>query len=440
MHTRRWARAFGFYFVYRMGVITLRQQVMLTGLLFGLLLLAVPRAGYEGDLDFWARWATYSFVNGLSSVYQVPDNNYNPFYHYILWAYGHLVGSVQAIRYYAPWLKAATLLFDFAGAFWAASLVPERSRRFGLALLLLLNIGYLYNTLIWVQVDAIYTCFAFGTVVLAAQRRLPGSMLCYVLAIATKTQAIIFLPPLLLLWLPQWYHRPRRLAAGLLAGAALATLLLAPFIWGGWESYLPRIIDLNLHAANVYPYLSCNAYNGWYLATSFPTPSVVVDTLPFAGLTYRHWGVLSFCVASVVALAPLLAAAWRAWRSRLSQVPSVPLVLLSAGIVPLLFTFCNTQMHERYWHPAVLFLAAYGFVRRDYLPLALVSVAYYLQLERVFGYLKLSHYDWFLFNERFIAGLFAALIILVLVKIYRLAPWREAPAQVVAAPVVDVAG
>ena len=418
-----------------MGVFSLRQQVALTGLLFGLLLLAVPRAGYVGDVDFWARWATYSFVNGLSSVYQQPDNNYNPLYHYILWAYGHLAGSVQNIRHYAPWLKAATLVFDFGGAFWAASLVPERGRRFGLALLLLLNIGYLYNSLIWVQVDAIYTFFSFGAVVLAGRRRLVGSLLCYVLALATKTQAIIFLPVLLLLWAPLGWHRPRQLAGGLLAGVALAALLLAPFVWGGWESYWPRILDLNLHAANLYPYISCNAYNAWYLAPGIPgVLTSTPDALPFAGLTYRQWGLLTFGAAAAVALAPLLAAAWRAGRSCLKEVPSLPLVLLSAGIVPLLFTFFNTQMHERYWHPAVLFLAAYSFVRRDYLPLALVSVAYYLQLERVYQHLELLRYDTLLFNERFIAGLFAVLIALVIYKIYRLAPWRAAPPRSAASP------
>jgi len=411
-----------------MGVFSRRQQVLSTLMLFGLLLVLVPRAGYDGDMDYWVRWATYILEHGLGNVYQLPDNNYNPLYHYILWAYAHLAGTPEKLKYYSHFLKAFTLVFDFAGAFWAASLVPERERRFGLALLLLFNIAYLYNTLLWIQVDSIYTYFAFGATVLAVQRRPVASVLCFVLALAAKTQAIIFLPPLLLLWGVQWWQRPLRLVQGVVAGAALATLLLAPFIWWAWESYLPRIIEINATAANVYPRLSMNAFNLWYLLTDYDSPSTVSDLLPFAGGTFRSWGLLLFCGTSAVALLPLLVAAWQALRGQAAS-PGLGLVLLSVGVIPLLFTFFNTQMHERYWHPALLFLAAYGFVRRDYLPFALVSAAYFFHLERALQYLQLLDYDLLIFRPRFIAGLFGLLIVVVLWKIYRLAPWRAALAS-----------
>jgi Gpi18-like mannosyltransferase len=426
-----------------MGILSLRQQITYTLLLFVLLLLLVPRGGFEGDVAFWVRWGTYIFEHGLGNVYQVPDNNYNPFYHYILWMYVHLMGNVEKLKYYRHFLKAFTLVFDFAGAFWAASLVPERSRRFGLALLLLLNVGYLYDTLLWIQVDSIYTFFAFGAVVLAVQRRPVGSILLYVLALSAKTQAIIFLPPLLLLWAPQWWQRPWRLVQGALAGAGLATLLLAPFVWWSWENYLPRIIEINATAANMYPTISNNAFNIWYFVPGPDSPSQVSDLLPFAGLPYRYWGLLLFFGSSAVSLLPLLVAAVRSLRTRPASpapAPSLALVLLSCGILPLLFSFFNTQMHERYWHSALLFLAAYGFVRRDYAPFVLMSAAYFLQLERVLQYLTLMHYDVLLFQPKFIAALFGVLIALVLWKIYRLAPWRTGlpgtyPA-VAAAPVV----
>jgi Gpi18-like mannosyltransferase len=414
-----------------MGVISLRQQVAYTVLLYALLLLLLPHAGYYGDMNFWLRWATYSFDYGLGNVYRIPDNNYNPFYHYILWLYGQLAGSVYRLQHYAHLLKAFTLVFDFAGAFWAASLVPERSRRFGLALVLLLNIGYLYDTMVWIQVDSIYTFFSFGAVVLAARQRPVASMLLYVLAIASKTQAIIFLPPLLLLWGPQWWRQPWRLALGVGASAALTVLLLAPFIWWSWENAVPRIIELNATAANLYPKLSLNAYNLWYLITEFQSLPDTSDLLPFAGLTFRKWGLLFFLTSSAVALLPLLVAAWQAWRPRAASpgpAPSLLLVLLSCGIIPLLFTFFNTQMHERYWHPALLFLAAYGFVRRDYLPMVLMSVAYFLHLERGLQYLQLLDYTVFFLQPKFIAALFALLIALLIWKIYGLAPWRTGPA------------
>ncbi|GAB3635389.1 hypothetical protein GCM10027422_09790 [Hymenobacter arcticus] len=411
-----------------MGAFSLRQQLTYACLLFVLLLLLVPRAGNEGDGNYWLAWSSYIFEHGLSNIYQLESNNYNPLYHYILWLYDALLGSLEKVQYYFRFLKGFTLIFDFAGAFWAASLVPERERRFGLALLLLFNIGYLYNTLIWIQVDSIYTFFAFGAVVLAARRHPVGSAMLFVLALAAKTQAIIFLPPLLLLWAPQWWHRPWGLVWAALAGTGLAVLVLAPFIWGGWENGLPRIIAINLNAAEMYPKISMNAYNFWYLFIPDSELLVALDTLPFAGLTYRHWGLLLFFATSALALWPLFMAAVRGLRvprtGARPAAPDMPLVLLSCGIVPLLFAFFNTQMHERYWHAAVLFLAAYGFLRRDYLPYVLVSVAYFLNLENILRHLQLLNYGTLVFQQWFIACLFGLTILLVLLKIYRRAPWR----------------
>lgn len=408
-----------------MGILSFRQRATYTVLLFVLLLVLVPRAGHEGDLGYWRHWAGYIFEHGLGNVYQLEDNNYNPFYHYILWLYGASMGSMEKLQHYIHWLKGYTLVFDFAGAFWAASLVPERSRRFGLALLLLFNIAYLYNTLVWIQVDGIYSFFCFGAVVLAARRRPVASVLCYVLALAAKTQAIIFLPPLLLLWAPQWWHRPWQLVRAAGAGAGLAVLVLAPFIWWSWENYVPRIIEINQKAAGMYPLLSLNAYNLWFvLPVGDPLGS---DQLLLAGLACHTWGLLLFGGFSALALGPLLAAAVRAVLAPAAAagqpvpLPSLPLVLLSCGTIPLVFAFFNTQMHERYWHAALLFMAAYGFVRRDYLPYVLVSAAYFLNLEAVLRYLELLKYGVLLFMPPFVAGLFGLAILLNIVKIYGLA-------------------
>ena len=422
-----------------MGTFSLRQQAAYTVLLFSLLLLLLPRDGHEGDLNCWSSWAAYIFDHGLGNVYQVPSNNYNPLYHYVLWGFGKLAGSQEKIQHYRPYLKVFTLLFDFAGAFWAASLVRERERRFGLALLLLFNIGYLYNTLVWVQVDAIYTFFAFGAVMLAVQQRAVGSVCLFVLALMAKTQAIIFLPPLLLLWVPLWARQPLRLAQAVGAGAILTTLVLAPFIWFSYENYVPRIIEINRTAAEVYPRLSMQAYNIWYLIAGNPFGEAS-DLQPFGGLTYRAWGLLWFFAASALALWPLLLATLRRLRRPVEVGPDgalpagadptsyLALALLSCGLIPILFAYFNTQMHERYWHAAILFLAAYGFVRRDYVPYVLASVAYFLNLESVLGHLGLLKYSAIYFRAWFVAVLFALIMLLIIYKLYRLsgqrADWR----------------
>jgi Gpi18-like mannosyltransferase len=414
-----------------MGILSFRRQATYLFLFFVMLLVLVPHAGHDSDMSFWVAWTKDIFYHGLGNIYQTPSNSYNPLYHYILWLYSSMFDDVEKLIYYRHMLKAFTLVFDFAGAIWAASLVRERDRRFGLVLLLLFNIGYLYNTVIWIQVDAIYTLFAFGAVVLAVQERPVASMLLFVLSLAAKPQALIFLPPLLLLWAPLWWQRPTRLVQAVVAGAVLMTLVLAPFIWGGDQNDLPRILEINLGAAHFFPYLSMNAYNMWYMVSD--QPNLASDVEEVAGLTYRAWGLLMFFGTAVLALLPLLLLAVRNLRRpRLSHADAAAAryadlarVLLSIGLIPLAFAFFNTQMHERYWHAAVLFLAAYGFLRRDYFLYVIVSVAYALNLEGVLQYLQLRKYSVLVFDPRFVAGLFAIAIVVGLVKLYRLTPWRH---------------
>ncbi|GAB2946547.1 hypothetical protein GCM10027048_09400 [Hymenobacter coalescens] len=413
-------------------------------LLFVLLLALVPQAGHVGDVGCWSFWAVYMAENGLGNVYEDPGNTYNPVYEYILWIYTQFTGNVEQIKHYIHAVKAFVLVFDFAGAIWAASLVAERTRRFELSLLLLFNVGYLYNTLAWQQVDAIYTFWAFGAVVLAVRQKAVWSMLFYTLALGTKTQAIIFLPPLLLLWLPLWWQRPLRLAQAVGASALLLLALLAPFIWGAERSQLPRIIEMNFDVVDLVPVISANAFNFWHLVTSGLDLQNTSDAEPFWGLTYKTWGLLLFCLFSAVVLLPLLISTVRGLLHMRQHgrhavaMPSMEVALLSVGLIPLVFCFFNTQMHERYWHACILFLAAYGFLTRRYWPYVLASVAYFFNLEAVLRFLQMKNYHVLIFQPWFVASLFALALLLALVYLYRQVLSRP-PVAVPVAPLVEVA-
>src|SRR5688572_26475874 len=117
------------------------EQVALYTMLFFMMLLLVPSAGFVGDIEFWISWAGYIFEHGLANVYQLEINNYNPLYHYILYLYGVLAGSMHNILHYIHYLKAFALVFDFAAAIIAASLIRNKQKRFMLSLLLLFNVG-----------------------------------------------------------------------------------------------------------------------------------------------------------------------------------------------------------------------------------------------------------------------------------------------------------
>jgi Gpi18-like mannosyltransferase len=399
-----------------------RLHWLLYTLLFGLLLLLTPAASYQVDVQYWVDWATYMHAHGLGNAYRLAQNNYNPLYQYVLFGYAELAGSSKAITTYIHCLKAFTMLFDFGGAILVVRYFGwgDGNQRFILSLLFLLNVGYLYNTVAWEQVDAIVSTLAFVAVVQALRQRPVGSFSWFVLALNMKTQAIILLPPLLLLWVPQWRLAPRRLVQAVGLGAAVQVLLLLPFILSGT---LPLLGIVVRDAVDHYPNVSLNCYNLWvFIFDDF----VALDSQLYLGLSYKSWGLLNFCLASAFILLPLGLATLHKLRTRTTFGPAdYAWVLLSLGLIPLAFCFFNTQMHERYWHPALLLLGTYAVLTRRYALFGIFSLAYYLNMEAVLHYLgSFSHYPTLLFRPKLVATLFAAVLLGGTWQLYRLAsPW-----------------
>jgi Gpi18-like mannosyltransferase len=401
----------------------------LYAMFFLVLSLLGAKLGYMDDINFWTRWAEAIYEDGLGNVYSVADNNYNPLYHYILFLYGKLAGSHEKIKHYYYFLKAFTLIFDFVGAIVAASLLKDKNDRFLASLLLLFNVGYLYNTVVWQQVDAIYTCLTFIAVYFALKQRHVWSVLFYILALNAKLQAIMFLPLLALLWIPAWLKSVRTLGLTVVAAAVLQTLILAPFMWAGDENYLDKILNINFHSVDFYPFVCVNAYNIW--AVGFDGALTwTSDAGEVWGKTYKFWGSLMFLVMSFIVLLPMFLVVLNGeLRKDYGYRQNLPLMLLTFGLIPLVFCYFNTQMHERYWHSAILFLGAYSFVSKRYSVFALASVAYFLNLESVFKYMGLTNYSTAVFDYRFVALLFGLAILLGVIGIYRHAQLGRLVAQ-----------
>lgn len=79
-------------------------------------------------------------------------------------------------------------------------------------------------------------------------------------------------------------------------------------------------------------------------------------------------------------------------------------------------------MHERYCHPAFIFLTACALYSNYWLPYILFSVGYLLNLERVMTALHLNNYDILIFNARFVASIYGLSIIFLIIRLIRLKP------------------
>lgn len=396
----------------------LKQAYILCLFVFVLLCFFLPESG-RFDIHFWIEWANGMGNTGLAHAYSIEGLNYNPVYLYVIRAYQGLMGSPEAVERNINYLKIFTLLFDFAAVLYLMRWVSKNGGNYLLSFFILFNLAYLYNTLFWGQVDAIHTAFIFASGVAAFNKKPIWSLVFFVLAFNTKTQSVLFLPVLGLLWLPLIKNNYKTIAKGIAAAALVQVIILLPFIIKGtagnvWHN-ITGVVDYN-------PWVSMRAFNFWYLTLWENSDAVrhMPDNLTYAGLTYKNWGFIMFCTMSAIALLPLLVKVVAKWiKNEVFEYADAEMFFLVMMLVAVIFFFFPTQMHERYSHPAVLFAGVYFVLSRRWLIFLLISYAYLMNLEAADHAWRLDNYGTFIFDARLIAILFALSIIYGTYRLYK---------------------
>lgn len=392
-------------------------------LLFVCFVFLMPLESHSGDRWYWWNWAKYCFEFDLGTIYEYKIDghvltNYHPLYLHALNIFQSLFDSLASLKEGMHRIKIFAMVFDFLGAFSIFLLVKKDEQTRYLPFFLLFNIAYIYNSIIWGQIDAIFTNFALLAIIFAIRQQAIPAILLYILAINTKLQAIIFFPLIGLLLLPPLINKWKSIASGLGLAALLQTVLLWPFIQAGQLKQM--YLTLTAGSVDLYPCTSIAAYNLWYFFFHHNSVSVS-DAELFYGISLKHWGMILFSCFSALALFPL---ALRCLRIGLEQKAfdqsSKELVFLAATLISLSFFFFNTQMHERYSHPALILSFFYAFHRKNYFLYVLISVAYFLNVEKSMKTFNWHYADYILiFNPIFIASLFAFAIFLVVIRVLR---------------------
>lgn len=388
---------------------TLKKTRVELLLLFVLYLFILPRVYMDYDMGFWREWALYIHQHGLSNAY-APGSpvNYFPVFVYGLYFFDLLQGTDANIIHNINNIKILFVAFDFLPL---VVLCAFRQRILSYKiphLFLMLNIAYVFNSMVWGQIDAIYTNLAFLAIVTAISYPI-GGILLYMLALNTKQQAIEFLP---IMAFVLWY-RIRDLKTVFLSFisiAALEFIILLPFIFNGTAG---RLIGFATHAVGLYHNLSISAFNIWYLITG-GNPYFMDDTSTYIVFSYRLWGFILFGISGIAMLVPVIK---KIWQLRKNDLPfdehAYRLLFLGTGMLCLCFFYFNTQMHERYAHPIIIFFFFYGVVSKNYKLFILASIPYILSLDKAFsfpdGYLPITHYK-FIYASKIIALWYTATI------------------------------
>ncbi|MBB6674857.1 glycosyltransferase family 39 protein [Cohnella nanjingensis] len=304
-------------------------------------------AGHPIDiLDFYA-WANHAYEAGLPGFYTADMFvDYPPGYIYVLYVIG-LFQHVFALEYQTSasliFLKLPSIVADLL----AAWVVFRLARKYAgarvaavLAPLYLLNPMVFHNSVVWGQIDSVFTLFVLLSVWLIAENKLARASACLVVAILIKPQAVVLIPVLLI---ALWRRKDGKAwARAILYGAAAFVLLVLPFSIGQKPWW---IVERYRAMFESYPYATLNAANLYGLlglnAAKLTSGMTVSSNL--------------FVVLIVVFIAVL------AYRYR--QRPVAHYAYLAFLTHALVFAL-KTNMHERYGYPAVvLALLAYALLK-----------------------------------------------------------------------------
>lgn len=379
---------------------------------FAMVFTLVPDSGY--DKYYWITWTQQILEDGLGSIYTNPEVNNHPLILYILKLFSLFFPSAEHITLVSVnWLKLMVLPFDILTLIVVVHVLKRTGNPLNGVLVFFLNPSFWYNTVIWGQVDSIHTFFVLGALLFAERGQWRWAGVLLLIAINFKLQAIIFTPLVLVFIMPFIRERGWAAAAlqlGILAG--VQTLIFMPFWMAG---RLPETLQaLTTRSIDHFPVLSKNAYNFWHFVVN--DPYSFPDNRRVLGIPLKVWGVVQFWASSAMVMMPMVLAVANGAFDNLKRSERLGTVFQVSALISLGFFLFNTQMHERYVHPALLFSGLFALLTGRCTVFGLVTAGYLLNMEAVMRYLRYFDEKWLgftidydriiLFEPRLIAGLF----------------------------------
>jgi hypothetical protein len=400
-----------------------KKYISLCLFFFLLFFVIMPHGGFGFDIWCFQEWAVYIFQHGLKDTYN-SGTDYLPLFHYILKIYGYFQGSVDNILNNIHYLKSITLIFLFVTGFFIALIIKTAIDRWDVIILkitvfYLINIAILYNTVIWGQVDAILTCMVFIACYFAFKKRVLFSLIFILLAINFKLQAIIFVPIVGLLIIPVIIssYSIKNIVKWILIPLFMQILIILPFIM---SETLPNLWGVVTGSFGKYPFISMNAFNMWDLLLPGEDLRGMLDNIQFLKVSYKNWGLGLFFISSGIALFPLAKYGYLSITKKIELKIPLEQFLIVCALIPLLFFYFNTQMHERYSDPTFAFLIAYAIYKNKPVVATIGCLAYFLNLEAVLHFMQLYNYKTLIFNRKFISFLFLLTILMLYADLYHL--------------------
>lgn len=396
----------------------------LFSIVYFLLFFYMPDEGFHTDAIVFGKWAQFALKEGHGKIYRY-GIDYLPLYTYVLGIYAKIQGNDFSIMKNLKYLSAFTLIFDMITGYLLYLLINKYFKNpiksFCWSLFYVLNIMVLYNTLFWGQIDGMVVCVVFASFLLGYFGYFSWSCILFLLALNLKLQAAIFLPIIGMLNLKsviENFNLKKLIGIG-----AVLILIELVIIYPFYKVHdLPLLKFVIKNSFGKYPYVSYGAFNYWFLFTDINvyTASITSDANKIWGITMNRWGFILFCLSSFFALFHFAKSYILLIFNKIQLHFSLEKALISASLIPLIFFFFNTQMHERYSHPAFIFLVSYAILYKKFIPYITGSLAHFLSLEYIHRYFNLGFYDLFFFKTTFIACLYLFTILYLFFELFEI--------------------
>jgi len=301
----------------------------------------VSTLSYNNDMNNHFSWVNSIKQNGLMGFYErdfspFAKANYPPLINESFWVSDRIFEKsglddtkIKAALYKTPAVATETIAIVLLGLVFSPWIL----------LVLLINPGIFYNTLLWGQTEDLMAGFIVFCLYFTFREKAYLSWLMFLVALLVKQSALIFLPMILLINCKQFKIKAN--IYPLLLCIVLFALFFIPYYAGdflvGAFKFLITESQGQIHQAQA----SVNALNFWYLIGQ----NQVADSRQFLGLSYRTIGIILTGLAYIHLM-------YLAMKRKLDLKKSLILV----GLVNFAVCMFMTRVHERHLLPTLIFI------------------------------------------------------------------------------------
>lgn len=231
--------------------LNITQQLVLLALFFLLTFSLRPPQIYLDDHRDFTNWTNGIRTQGISNAFRIERFNYGPASAHIFSLFGKFVRG--QLDEYSVLMRQVFFLFDLGAIFILMRYLEYNGRNAIRAFYVLFNLAFVYNALIWGQMDGVTTALIFAALVAGLVREPEIAGVLFVLAFNVKPQPIVLLPVLCLILIPTLVRQPSRIVTMFLAVAGAQLGLLIPFLRNGaWRDWIAEYAN----NANIFPIAS----------------------------------------------------------------------------------------------------------------------------------------------------------------------------------------